>query len=213
MDESALFKIQYGLFVVGVELNNKLSGCVINTATQVTAIPNRMAVTILKSNFTTEQIRAKGSMTISILSKSSDINTIEKFGFKTSRECNKFEDEKYKLDINNNPYLLDNITAVISLKISEEIDLDTHYEFICDVVDCENLSDEEAITYSDYRKIKSGKKINKEESQSKESTTTAKKYVCSVCHYVYDGDIPFEDLPDDYVCPICKKGKEAFVLL
>ncbi|HLP48078.1 MAG TPA: rubredoxin [Candidatus Kapabacteria bacterium] len=48
------------------------------------------------------------------------------------------------------------------------------------------------------------------------------KYVCLVCGYIYDpaeGDpnagvnpgTPFEDVPDDWVCPVCGVGKEEFI--
>ena len=210
MDESAMFKISYGLFMAGVEYNEKLSGCIINTATQVTVTPNKMAVTMQKDNYTTEQIKLKGSMTITVLSLSVDLKTIERFGYKSSRDVDKYDGIEYKIDDNKNPYLSNELTAYMSLQVKETIDLGTHYQFICNVVNCENISNEEAITYADYRKLKAGISLNKGETPKEEPE---KKYICSVCHYIYDGDIPFEDLPDDYVCPICKKGKEAFVLL
>lgn len=206
MDLSALFKITYGLFVVGVEYEGKLNGCVINTASQATAEPPKMVVTMQKSNYTAELINKKGSFSISVLNKDCPLETIKNFGFNSGRDVEKFKLINYKEDSLKNPYLVDSVNAVVELVVEDKIDLDTHWLYICSIKDAKTINDKESMTYDDYRAVKSGKQISAKENKKEE-----KKYICTICHYVYDGDIPFEELPDDYLCPICKQGKDKFV--
>lgn len=203
MELSALFKLSYGLFIAGVEYEGKRNACVINTAAQATVEPVKMIVTMLKSDYTTSLIEKKGSMTISVMSLNTPLTLIGDYGTRSGRDCEKFESYPYETDANGNPYLKDTMTACMSLRVDQTIDLGTHDLFICTVEDARNLSDESPMTYADYRVIKNGGKVMSEEKKEK-------KYVCTVCHYEYDGDVPFEELPDDYVCPICGVGKELF---
>lgn len=207
MDEKALFKLTYGLFVAGVEFEGKKNACIINTATQATSEPVRMIATMLKSNYTTELIRKKGSLTISVLSIDCSLDTISNFGYKSGRNNDKFADFECKIDSNGNPYIYRNVVARMSLNVINTIDLGSHYVFICDVVESEVLENKNPITYADYRVIKSGGEIQSSNTKNKKS----KEYVCSVCHYVYDGKVPFEELPDSFVCPICGKPKSVFI--
>jgi flavin reductase (DIM6/NTAB) family NADH-FMN oxidoreductase RutF/rubredoxin len=206
MDITALFTITYGLFIAGVERNGKKNGCIINTAIQVTDEPNRISVTMRKSNYTTQLIRKKGSLAISVLSLDYPLESIKSFGMRSGRECEKFDDVEHKIDINGNPYIEKNTLAYMSLNVSSIIDLDTHYMFICDVVDVERTEKGQPMTYADYRKLRTGETLDKAVDKP-----VKKSYVCSVCHYVYDGEIPFEDLPDDYVCPVCGQPKSVFI--
>lgn len=208
MDLSALFKITYGLFIVGVESDGKLNGCIINTAAQATAEPPKMIITMLKSNYTADLIRDKNSLSLSVLATDCHLDMFSLFGYKSGREINKFENVDYKVDAMGNPYLTKYVNAVISLSVEETIDLGTHWLFICPVENAKNVGEENSMTYGDYRILKSGGKIGKAADIKKAD----KKYVCSVCHYVYDEETPFEDLPDDYVCPICGVSKKLFVL-
>lgn len=208
MNVSALFKISYGLFVASVECGGRRSGCIINTASQVTAEPPRVVVTMQKSNFTSELIREKGSMAVSILTRDCPLETIAHFGYHSSRELDKFSTYNCTLDCLGNPYLTDYTNAYISLKVEQTLDVGTHWLFLCRVEDTDVLSDAPSITYEDYRLRKSGKALDTKPTQP----PSTKSYVCSVCHYVYDGDIPFEELPDDYVCPICGVGKSMFIV-
>lgn len=212
MELSALFKLGYGLYIAGVEYEGKTNACVINTASQATVEPVQMIVTMLKSDFTTELIEKKGSMTISVMSLNTPISLVQDFGMRSGRNCEKFENYAYETDAAGNPYLSETMTACMSLTVTQTIDLGTHALFICAVEDAKNLSDETPMTYSDYRIIKSGGTVSGQAKKESEEGKAAKekKYVCTVCHYEYDGEIPFEELPDDYVCPICGVGKDMF---
>lgn len=200
-----MFTLTYGLFVAGVEEGGKKNACIINTAVQATSDPNRMNVTMMKSNLTTQLIRKKGSLAISVLSLGCPLDVIGSFGMRSGRDCEKFDGIEHKFDSNGNPYVGKNTLAYMSLNVSSVIDLGSHYLFICDVVDGEKTEKGQPMTYADYRSLKAGKAVDKPADQA-----TKKSYVCSVCHYVYDGDIPFNELPDDYTCPVCGKTKSAF---
>ncbi|NLL81447.1 MAG: flavin reductase [Tissierellia bacterium] len=208
MDKRSLFTLTYGLFLAGVEEDGKMNGCIINTAVQATSDPVQMNVTMMKDNLTTQLIKKKGSMTISVLSLDCPLDLIRSFGMQSGRECEKFDGIEYKLDKKGNPYLEKNTIAYMSLDVSSVLDIGSHYLFICKVVGAQKTGDGQPMTYADYRAIKSGKTINKANDEPSKDKVT---YVCSVCHYVYDGEIPFEELPDDYLCPVCKKPKSVFI--
>jgi len=210
MDQSALFTIPYGVYILTTEYEGKKNGCVINTLGQVTDEPIRVSFTVLKDNLTHELVCKSNKCSLSILSKKASLDIIKKFGYISGRETDKFKDMEYSLDQLNNPVIEKECVATICCKVTDKIDLDTHTLFICDVVDAKKLNNEKSMTYSDYRDIKSGKGLKEEDV---EGTQKEEKpiYECKVCHYIYDGDIPFEDLPDDYICPVCKKPKSVFV--
>lgn len=215
MDKSALFKLSYGLFLAGTEYEGKKNACVINTAAQATSEPAQMIVTMLKSNYTTELIEKKGSLTVSVLSQATPLSLIQDFGMRSGRSCDKFEKYSYQTDAFGNPYLTDTMVAWMSLKVTQTIDLGTHNLFICTVEDAGNLDSDTPITYADYRILKNGGTLSKaakaeEAEAAPQEQAPQKHYVCSVCHYEYDGEIPFEELPDSYVCPVCKMGKNMF---
>lgn len=207
MDKKAFFKFSYGLFAAGVEYNGKKNACIINTAAQATSEPAQLIATMLKTNYTTQLILEKGSVCISVLSLYCPLDVIAGFGGRSGKDVDKFENIKYFVDGNGNPYLTENIVAYFNCNITQSIDLGTHYLFICDVKDAEVISDAPPMTYADYRNFKSGGQVP----QNTETAVKRKRYVCSVCHYVYDGDIPFEQLPDDYKCPVCGHPKSDFV--
>lgn len=226
MDVKALFKLTYGLFMAGAELDGKKSGCIINTAAQATSEPARVLLTMLKTNNTTSVIREKGSLAISILSINTPMDVIQNFGYQSSRDVDKFKNTEHITDPNGNPYLKNDAIAYLSLKVSQTIDLDSHFLFICDVSEAEVLSEELPMTYAEYRNRKSGggQAVIKPtgESEIKAGEPAKKKtWTCSVCHYVYDPDAgdekngiapgtPFEELPDSWVCPVCKQPKSVF---
>ncbi|MBC3797307.1 flavin reductase [Acetobacterium tundrae] len=207
MDTTAMFSLTYGLFVAGVAEGGKKNACIINTAVQATAEPVRMHVTMLKENLTTQLIRKKGSLTISVLSLDCPLELIGSFGMRSGREVNKFDGIDYQTDGNGNPYLDKNTVAYMSLNVASVIDLESHYLFICDVVEAEKTQKGQPMSYGDYRTLKSGGTVGKEGAKAGK-----KHWVCSVCHYVYDGKIPFEELPDDWTCPVCQKPKSVFIL-
>lgn len=209
MDKTAFFKLTYGLFIAGVEYDGKLNACTINTAAQATSEPAKMIATMQKTNFTTELIQKKKSLTISVLSIYAPVDFVANFGYSSGRDRDKFESIPYKIDVNGNPFIADHTVAVMSCKVTQALDLGTHILFICDVDDAVVTSSDAPMTYTDFRTLKSGGSVAG--MAPKKQGEKKIRYVCTVCHYVYDGDIPFEQLPDDYVCPVCGSPKSVFV--
>ena len=144
---------------------------------------------------------------MSVLSLDCPLDIINSFGMRSGRVHDKFDNIEYKADKNNNPYLKKHTIAYMSLEVTSILDMRTHYLFICDVVDAGNIEEGQPMTYADYRALKSGRSVNKTD-----NNTDDKVYVCTVCHYVYDQDTPFEELPDDWLCPVCKQPKSKFLL-
>ena len=211
MDNTAYFKLTYGLFVVGVEHEGKLNGCIINTATQATSEPGRLLATMMKANLTTELITKKGNMTVSVLGVDCPLDTIAHFGMNKGREMEKFGGVPFEKDEKGNPYILEGAIARFHCRVEQAIDLGSHYLFICAVEDCVSLGAQEPITYAEYRRLKSGGAPKASDAGGQKTAAASAKWVCSVCHYVYDGDVAFESLPADWVCPVCKRGKDVFI--
>jgi len=195
-DLKALFNIGYGLYVVTCNDGKKDNGLIVNTVSQVTNTPNRIAVTINKQNYSHHVIKQTGKMNINCLSVDAPFSVFECFGFRSGRTVDKFEGwEKYYSD-NGLPFLPKYINSFMSLQVEQYVDLGTHGMFICSVTEARVISDLETMTYTYYQK----------NVKPRPQTEGKKGYVCKVCGYVYEGDT----LPDDYVCPLCKHGAADF---
>jgi flavin reductase (DIM6/NTAB) family NADH-FMN oxidoreductase RutF/rubredoxin len=230
MNSKALHKISYGLYVVCSKDKDKINGQIANAIFQVTAEPQTIAVSINKQNLTHEFIEKSKVFSVSVLSENTQMKFIGTFGFKSGREINKFTNVKYIFGKTKTPIILDNTLAYFEVKLIDKIDIGTHTIFVGKVEDAEILTKGNPMTYEFYHKVKGGyspktaptyssevdKKIEKNLEEEKMD-----KYVCEVCGYVYDpvkGDpdnniapgTRFEDLPDDWICPICGANKEAF---
>ncbi len=208
MDTRAMFSLSYGVFIAGVEEGGRKNACIINTAVQATSNPLIMHVTMLKSNLTTQMIRKKGSLALSVLSLNCPLSVIGDFGLRSGRDHDKFDGVSCSLDGNGNPYFEQNTAARMSMNVSTMIDLGSHFLFIGEVTEAERTGDGKPMTYADYRTLKSGGTV----AAAGETKPPQKRWVCSVCHYVYDGEIPFEELPEDWKCPVCNQPKSVFVL-
>jgi len=225
MNIKTLYKVSYGLYVVGSVKNEKYNGQIANTVFQITSEPPTIAVSINKSNLTHEFIKESKVFAVSILSKETPMRFIGHFGFKSGRDTDKFKDVKYKSGITGAPVVLEYTIAYLETEVTNMVDVGTHTIFIGKVVDAEILGTGEPMTYAYYHEVKKGKSPKtaptyiKEE--NKKETKGVKKYRCKVCGYVYDpekGDpdsgivpgTPFDKLPDDWVCPMCGAGKEEF---
>ena len=195
-DMTALFKIGYGLYVVTSNDGKGDNGMICNTVTQVTNTPNRIAVTINKQNYTHHVVQQTGEMNINCLSVDAPFNVFERFGFQSGRNVNKFADEEVIRSDNGLVFLSKYINAFMSLKVEQYVDLDTHGMFICQVTEARVLSDRDTMTYTYYQN----------NVKPKPQTDGKKGYVCKVCGYVYEGD----ELPEDFVCPLCKHGAADF---
>lgn len=195
-DLTALFNIGYGLYVVTCNDGKKDNGLIVNTVTQVTNTPNRIAVTINKDNYSHHVIKQTGVMNINCLSEDAPFSVFEKYGFQSGRNVNKFEGEEVLRSDNGIVFLSKHINSFMSLKVEQYVDLGTHGMFICNVTESRVISSVETMTYTYYQK----------NVKPKPATEGKKGYVCKVCGYVYEGD----ELPEDFVCPLCKHGAADF---
>ncbi len=195
-DLTALFNIGYGLYVVTSNDGKKDNGLIVNTVTQVTNSPNRVAVCINKQNYSHHVIKHTGIMNVNCLSVEAPFSVFENFGFQSGRNVDKFKDcEPLKSD-NGLVFLPHYINSFMSLKVEQYIDLDTHGMFICEVTEARVISDKETMTYTYYQN----------NVKPKPQTDGKKGWVCKVCGYIYEG----EELPDDFICPLCKHGVADF---
>lgn len=208
MINTEVFKdISYGMYVVGTVDDNREVGCIANTVMQVTSKNPTIAVSINHDNYTNECIRKQGVFSISILPENTDRNIISVFGFSSSRENNKWKDvECFKVD---NMPVLSNCCGYIVCKVIDTLETQTHTVFLGEVISTDKVSNDIPMTYSYYHDVIKGKSPKAAPSYVEEKQDE-EKYVCDVCGYVYDGEIPFEELPDDYKCPVCGVGKEHF---
>ncbi len=195
-DMSALFNIGYGLYVVTCSDGSKDNGLIVNTVSQITNSPNRVAVCINKQNYSHHVIRQTGIMNVNCLSVDAPFSIFETFGFQSGRTVNKFEHLPVLRADNGLAFLPKHINSFLSLKVEQYIDLDTHGMFICSVTEARVISDQETMTYSYYQA----------HVKPKPATEGKKGWVCKVCGYVYEG----ESLPEDFVCPLCKHGAADF---
>ncbi|MBR0087731.1 MAG: flavin reductase [Lachnospiraceae bacterium] len=195
-DLTALFKIGYGLYVVTSNDGKKDNGLIVNTVSQVTSSPNRIAVCINKDNYSHHVIQQTGVMNVNCLSVEAPFSVFECYGFRSGRNTDKFEGTEVLRSDNGLVFLPRYINAFMSLKVEQYVDLDTHGMFICTVTEARTLSDKETMTYTYYQ----------DHVKPKPETEGKKGFVCKVCGYVYEGD----ELPEDFVCPLCKHGAADF---
>lgn len=195
-DPKALFNIGYGLYVVTCSDGRKDNGLIVNTVTQLTDNPYRVAVNINKNNYSHHVIKQTGILNVNCLSKDAPFRIFERFGFQSGRAVDKFEGMEALHSENGLAFLPRYVNAFLSLKVEQYIDLDTHGMFICSVTESKVLSSVETMTYTYYQK----------EVKPKPQTEGKKGFVCKVCGFIYEGD----ELPADYICPLCKHGAADF---
>ncbi len=196
IDNTALFKIGYGLYVVTSKAGDRHNGLIVNTVTQVTNTPNRVAVAIDKSNYSHDIIKSEGILNVNCLSVEAPFSVFKHFGFQSGRDVDKFAEKTPEVSENGLAILPEVSNAFISLKVENYIDLDTHGMFICTVTEAKKISDKDTMTYTFYQ----------QNVKPKPEPAKKKGYVCKVCGYVYEGD----SLPDDFICPWCKHGANDF---
>ena len=199
VDPSAMFKLSYGLFVLTALDGDKHNGCIINTAAQLTDNPKRITIAVNKANYTHDMILKTGVFNVSVLSTSAPFALFKQFGFQSGRDVEKF-DGKYEIRVSDNGliYLNQYANAFISGKVVDALDYGTHTLFVADVTEAKVLSKEPSVTYAYYFDHIKPKPQPKDE--------TKPGWICKICGYVYEG----EDLPADFICPLCKHGAEDF---
>lgn len=200
MDNKALFKLSYGVFVLSSKSGDKVNACITNTCIQAANDPVRIAISVLNTNLTCDYIKDSGVFSVSVLDKTCIFDTIKHFGMQSGRDVNKFEGVKLPIDLNGVPYLPWSTNSVLSAKVLESIDLGTHTLFIAEVVDMKVLSDNEPLTYADYHKDL------KPKPQKIDEKKKIVGWKCKICGFVYEG----EKLPEDFVCPLCGHSADDF---
>lgn len=216
MDPKAMFKLSYGLFVVTTEYDGKINGCISNTAIQVANDPTRLGLAINKANLTHDLVRGAGRFNVSIISEEADFALFKHFGMQSGRDVDKFADFKdYANAVNGLPVITKGTNAFMSCTVTEMFDLGSHTFFVATIDDMEVLSDAESCTYTYYQTS------IKPQPQKPADPADGAVWRCKICGYEYkekDGDpangiapgTKFEDLPENWVCPLCKHPKSDF---
>ena len=229
MNKSAFYKLSYGLYVITSGREGRFNGQIANTVFQVTSDPPTIAVSINKQNFTHDHIKDSRRFAVSILDEATPMTLIGRFGFKCGREIDKLDGVGVRIGTTGVPVVTDHTVAFIEAEVAGEMDCGTHTIFLGRVVDCDVLAPaSEPMTYAYYHAVKGGKSPKNAPTYQKEepkaaaaSVVKAARYTCTVCGYVYDpekgdpeGNVAagtrFEDLPEDWVCPVCGAGKDQF---
>lgn len=217
MNTKAMYKLSYGLFVCTAKRGDKINGCIVNTAVQVASDPNTISIAINKGNFTHDMVKDTGKCNISVIGNDAAFDLFRHFGFQSGRDVDKFADSRseassgkytisetaisYSLADNDIPYILTGTNAYFSLEVMQTVDLGSHTLFICKPTEMEVLSDVSSCTYEYYQ--------NNIKPKPEAVGTTPKGetvWRCRICGYEWVG----EELPDDFICPICKHPKADF---
>jgi len=223
VNPKALCKLGYGLYVVCSRKGNKLDGQIANTVFQITSEPPTVAVSINKNNLTHEFIKESKVLAVSVISQDTPLSFIGHFGFKSGRDIDKLEDISYKTGETQAPVVTDNALAYLEARVIQEVDVGTHTIFIGELVGADVLREDEPMTYAYYHQVKRGTTPKTAPSYVEEKREAPKmtKYRCTICSYVYDPELgdpdggikprtPFEEIPDDWVCPVCGAAKSDF---
>lgn len=210
MNKNAFRQLSYGVYVISTWDNGRATGCTANSAMQITSDPATVAVSINHDNYTNQCIQNTGKFAVSILGEHSDPGIIGAFGFRSGRDCDKFDGVEQTV----REYLpvVADACAYIVCEVIDKMETPTHTVFLGKVLDADVLKQDDAMTYAYYHNVIKGKSPKNAPTYLPEEPKQEKSesYVCSVCGYIYDGEIPFEELPEDYTCPVCRQPKSAF---
>lgn len=200
MDKKAMYNLSYGLFVLTSAFEGRESGCIINTGIQVTSEPNRISIAVNQGNFTKELVEKSGKFNLSVLSEAVSFETFRHFGFQSGRDVDKFAAySACRRSANGLYYITEGANAYISATVEQTVDLGTHMLFIAAVDDMEVLSQDPSATYAYYQSQIKPK-------PSRENSAGKTVWRCTVCGHIYEG----EELPPDYICPLCKHPASDF---
>lgn len=200
MNNKSLYKLSYGLFVLTANRDGKDNGCIINTATQLSSNPNRISIAVNKNNLTHDMIRDTRKFTLSVISEEAEFELIKRFGFQSGRDADKFAGfSECRRGANGSMIVTEGTNAYLSAWVEQCIDVGTHTLFIAQLTDADVLSDAPSATYQYYQDYIKPQKVGKTESGQT-------IWRCRICGYEYVG----EDIPQDFICPICKHPVEDF---
>lgn len=206
MEMQAFEALSCGLYIVSAAAGGKDAGCVVNTVTQVTNTPNVLMVAVNKENFTAGAIRQAGAFSVAVLDETATMELIGRFGFRSSRDLDKFEGVDFALDENGMPFPVEGVNAHFACRLVSEVDAGTHALFLGEVTDCAVHSARPSMTYGYYHRVKKGLTPPKASSYMAPAASARKQWRCTLCGYIYEGDA----LPADFRCPICGQGAEVF---
>lgn len=213
MNTKAFRALSYGVYVISTYDEGRPTGCTANSAMQITSSPATIAVSINKDNYTNGCIAKLGRFAISILGENSAPSIIGTFGFKSGKDNDKFSEVQYE----TKAYLpvVKDACAYIVCEVIDQMDAGTHTVFLGKVVDADTMKNDTPMTYAYYHNVIKGKSPKNAptyipEEDAPKAEEKADKYVCGICKYEYDGDTPFEELPDDWKCPVCGQPKSVF---
>lgn len=212
MDMHAFHKLTYGLYIISTASQGQYSGCVVNTLVQVTASPIQVSVAINKDNYTEQMIEKAGVFSAAVLTQDAGMDLIGEFGFKSSRETDKFASFAYEKEANGIPYVTEHVAAQLSCRVVNKMDVGSHVLFIAEVTDAQVLSEGELLTYGYYQTVKKGGTPKNASSYQAEPAPAAQGqtgYRCSVCGYILESDT----IPEGFRCPICGQGPDKLVKL
>lgn len=195
-ENAALFKLGYGLYVLTTNDGERDNGCIVNAVMQITNEPNKVAVAINKQNYSHDTVIKTNKLNINCIAEGAPFSLFQNFGFRSGRTENKFEGVGFERSNNGLAVLKENVNAYMSLWVETAVDMGTHTLFICFVTQMDELSSEDTMTYTYYHK----------NVKPKPAAQKKKGYVCKICGYVHEGD----ELPDDFICPICKHPASDF---
>ena len=199
IDTAATHRLSYGLFVLTTREGEKDSGCIINTALQLTSTPLRLSITVNKQNYTHDMILCSKKFNVSVIDESADFELFKRFGFQSGRTADKFAGMEIPRTENGLPYVQEHCNAVFACRVIETVDCGTHTLFIADVTEAKVLSNTPSATYAYYF-------ANIKPQPAKPAQEKKTGWVCKICGYVYEG----EELPADFICLLCKHGAEDF---
>lgn len=225
MDKKALYNISYGLYIITSNKENAFNGQVANSVMQISSDPATLLVSLNKKNLTNEFIKSSRRLAISVLSQDFPLSLIGRFGFNSGRDIDKFDGVNYKLTDGGLPYIAESTLAYLEAAVVNVVDAWTHDLFLCELTGAEVIKEGLPMTYAYYQQIKRGNipqnSVSIEPNLKKKESNKMDRYVCTACGYVYDPEVgdpenqipagtSFEDLPDDWVCPVCGVGKDDF---
>ena len=207
MDREILRDLSYGVYVVTTKKDNKNVGCICNSIMQITS--DKIAISVNHDNYTNSSITKSNKFAVSILSKNADLSIIGMFGYNSSKDIDKFKDIDYEI-INDVPIIINSIGYIIC-DVTDKMETETHTIFLGKISDCKKNNDETPMTYAYYHNELKGKTPKNAPTYMEEEITKVQNkntFVCTVCGYKYETDL--DELPEDFKCPICGKGKEYF---
>lgn len=210
MNKKVFRNLSYGVYVISTLDGDRHTGCIANSVMQITSSPASVAVSINHDNYTNSCIEKSGMFAVSILSEKSDPGIIGTFGFQSGKDNNKFENVGFH--VSQGAAVLDDSCGYIMCKVTGKLETSTHTIFLGEALDGDTIGNTPAMTYAYYHNVIKGKSPKNAPTYlpEEDSAPAGRKWVCSICGYVYDGSTPFSELPDSYVCPVCRQPKEKF---